>query len=604
MKRIFAVFAVLALMAGMAMAQPSMYGSSGLFRTISAKNAGPKNFGIGVYAYGWKFDKDSTTTHPYKSGSMDMAIVPSGYFSLNDMFELSFGTNFLMPSSYVEIGGTKTTSNPSGLGDTRVGLKFSYKLSDNFVGGLYAGYDIATLADTFRYHGPQENAVKYNGGIDARLLADMKVGDGALNLNAGMYYDMMKVPDGSTLTDTTDSKSIYPNMKIPFGLGFSYDMGMITPYAELSAEYRMDTLPYLNNAGTGTIKRGFMDNPMWAGGGVRLYFSGLNVTLGGEYNLLADSSANSQSFNDTEHWHAIFGLAYAPKAVVGPKVPPTAILTGKVTDAKGKGLPATITAGGLTANTDPATGIYPLAGLPITKVPTEIKAVAKLYDSKSGSVILTKKNKKVPAVQDFALNLTPIPPSEVSGTIIDYKTGKPMANATLTFKGPKTVTATTDANGKYTAKLEQGTYAATAVAEGYNPVNFTVVAKDGKPVMQNSGMVHQKEVFSFNNINFAAGKAIVTPEIATALQPLLKVMLDNPTMKVEIAGHTDAIGSKVKNLKLSQGRADAVVAWLITNNVQAANMTAKGYGSSMPIAENKTKAGRAQNRRIEIKVVE
>jgi len=411
-----------------------------------------------------------------------------------------------------------------------------------------------------------------------------------------MYMNMDK--------DSASGKTYYPNMHIPFGLGFSYDMGMITPYAEISGEYLLDTNKYpKTGSATETVKRGFMDNPMWVGAGARLYFSGLNVTLGGEYNLLADSSSNSPYFSDNEHWHAVVGLAYAPKAVKGPKVPPTASIAGKVTDAKGKGLAATVTAAGLTANTDPATGAYTLAGLPITKVPTEIKAVAKLYDSKSGSVILTKKNKKVPAVQDFALNLTPIPPSEVTGTIIDYKTGKPMANATLTFKGPKTVTATTDANGKYTAKLEQGTYAATAVAEGYNPVNFTVVAKDGKPVMQNSGLVHQKEVFSFNNINFAVGKAIVTPEIATALQPLLKVLLDNPTMKVEIAGHTDNIGSKAKNLKLSQDRADAVVAWLITQNVKA-TMTAKGYGSTMPVVDNKTKANRAMNRRIEIKVAE
>jgi len=57
------------------------------------------------------------------------------------------------------------------------------------------------------------------------------------------------------------------------------------------------------------------------------------------------------------------------------------------------------------------------------------------------------------------------------------------------------------------------------------------------------------------------------------------------------------------NRRLSQARADAVVAWLITQNVKC-QMTSKGYGEDKPIASNKTKAGRAENRRIEIDVVE
>lgn len=601
MKRLIAMVAVIALVAGMASAAPTMYGSNGLFRTISAKNAGPMNYGIGAYVYGYKWDNDSTATSP-KMGAMDMAIVPSGYFSINDMFELSFGMNYLMPSSYSEVGGTKTTYNPSGLGYTRVGLKGSFKAAESFVLGAYVGYDIGTLADTFRYHGPQENAVKYNGGIDARLLGDLKFGDGCLNINAGMYYDMTKIPETATLTDTTDSKGIYPNMSIPFGLGFSYDMGMIMPYAELQGVHVMDTFSYRNNAGTGTVKRGLLDNPMWAGLGVRLYFSGLNVTVGGEYNLQADSSANSPAFSDNEHWHAILGLAYAPKAEKGPKVPATGIIAGKVTDNKGKPLAATIMVAGMTYNADPATGNYTAAGLQITGMPVEVKADLKGYIAKTGSVLLVKKNKKTPATQDFVLELKPIPMSDVSGKITNYKAGAPVA-ATLTFKGKKTFTAKADANGAYSAKLDPDTYQVTASAEGYNDQKFTVTAADGKPIAKNVTIVMKKEVFSFSDINFATAKATITPAIETSLQPLLKVLLDNPDMKVEIAGHTDGIGSKTRNLKLSQDRADAVVAWLITKNVKA-NMTAKGYGSSVPVATNKTRAGRAQNRRIEINVVD
>jgi len=602
MKRTLALLVSLALVAGLASAAPSLYGSNGLFRTISAKNAGPMNFGIGAYVYGWKWDNDSTAATPYKTGAMDLGIVPNGYFSINDMFEISLGTEYLMPSSYVEVRGKKTTVNPSGLGYTRLGLKFSYKMSDAFVGGIYAGYDIgATLADTFKERG---SAYKYNGGIDARLLADLKLGEaGCLNLNAGMYYDLDKVPDWKT-ADTTDSKSIYPNMAIPFSIGFSYDLGMITPFVDLSMLYVMDTTAYPTYT-TGTVKRGIMDNPMWAGAGLRFYVAnGLNITLGGEYNLQADSSSNSPYFNDAEHWHAIFGLAYAPKAEKAAKVPATGSIAGKVTDKAGKGLAAVVTAAGLTANTDPATGAYTLSGIEIKNVPVEVKAEAKGYIAKSSSVLLTNKNKKVPAVQDFVLELKPIPASDVSGIITDQKDGKPIANATLTFKGPKTVTAKTDANGKYTAKLEEGNYQVTAEAENYKPFSMSVTAKGGLPVAKDAKLVKKAEKFSFANIYFETGKAILTPASDAALNQIYGILKEHPELKVEIGGHTDKLGGRAKNLKLSQARAEAVVNWLVAKGIPAGQLVAKGYGPDVPVASNKTKAGRAQNRRIEVVVIE
>ncbi|MRR09103.1 hypothetical protein EG831_03250 [bacterium] len=597
MKRLIALVAVIALAAGMASAAPTMYGSNGLFRTISAKNAGPMNFGIGAYGSVWRWTKDSSATMPADIAVMDINILPSGYFSINDMFELSLGTGFYMPSWKVN---DSTVYDASGLLDTRVGLKVSLKAAENITLGLYAGYDIPTLADTFLPAG----SYSHNGGVDARLLAGFGFGAANLDLNAGMYYDMDKYYRMTSLTDSAE-ESVYPNMSIPFSLGFSYDMGWVTPFVDMNMVYVMDTMPYGKTGSTTgeTVKRGLMDNPMWAGAGLRFYvLNGLNITVGGEYNLLADSSANSPAFSDGEHWHAILGLHYAPKAQVGPKVPATGIIAGKVTDKNGKPLAATISVAGMTFNADPATGNYTAPGIQIGAAPVEVKADLKGYISKTGSVVLTKKHKKTPATQDFVLELKPIPASDVTGKIIDYKTGNPVA-ATLTFVGKKTVTVKADANGNYATKLDPDTYKVTAVAEGYNANLFNVTAADGKPVAKPVNMVKVKEVFSFSNINFATGKAAITPEIETALQPLLKVMLDNPDLKVEIGGHTDAIGSKVKNVKLSQARADAVMAWLIGKQVKAANMTAVGYGPNAPIATNKTKAGRAQNRRIEIKVL-
>ncbi len=80
-------------------------------------------------------------------------------------------------------------------------------------------------------------------------------------------------------------------------------------------------------------------------------------------------------------------------------------------------------------------------------------------------------------------------------------------------------------------------------------------------------------------------------------------MQDNPTVKVQIEGHTDNVGNAADNMKLSENRAKAVVNYLVSKNISITRLTAKGFGATKPIAENNTEEGRAQNRRTELKVV-
>ena len=79
-------------------------------------------------------------------------------------------------------------------------------------------------------------------------------------------------------------------------------------------------------------------------------------------------------------------------------------------------------------------------------------------------------------------------------------------------------------------------------------------------------------------------------------------MKDVPNLKIEISGHTDNTGSASLNDKLSQERAEAVVNYLKSKGVAANRMTAKGYGSSKPIASNATASGRQENRRTEFEI--
>ena len=101
--------------------------------------------------------------------------------------------------------------------------------------------------------------------------------------------------------------------------------------------------------------------------------------------------------------------------------------------------------------------------------------------------------------------------------------------------------------------------------------------------------------FEFNLSQLTVPAQQTLDEVASALQT-------QPELHVEIQGHTDSIGSVNYNLNLSQRRAEAVKAYLISKGVSASNLTAKGYGKSKPIASNDTAEGRAQNRRVEFEV--
>ena len=83
---------------------------------------------------------------------------------------------------------------------------------------------------------------------------------------------------------------------------------------------------------------------------------------------------------------------------------------------------------------------------------------------------------------------------------------------------------------------------------------------------------------------------------------MVKILNDYPEANVAIDGHTDNVGVSAANLELSQKRADAVKAYLINKGISAMRLTSTGYGDTQPIADNKTKDGKAKNRRVDFKL--
>ena len=111
------------------------------------------------------------------------------------------------------------------------------------------------------------------------------------------------------------------------------------------------------------------------------------------------------------------------------------------------------------------------------------------------------------------------------------------------------------------------------------------------------------ETIQLNNITFEYNKATLKSDSYEELDKVADYLANNSSVEIELSGHTDDVGSDEFNLKLSQERADAVVAYLVSKGIDASRLTAKGYGKSKPIASNSTEYGREQNRRVEFTVL-
>jgi len=113
------------------------------------------------------------------------------------------------------------------------------------------------------------------------------------------------------------------------------------------------------------------------------------------------------------------------------------------------------------------------------------------------------------------------------------------------------------------------------------------------------GKILTEGKFVTRAITFDVNKASIKPESMGFLNELSKFLKENPTVKLEIGGHTDSDGDDASNMKLSQARAEAVRTQLQSMGVDAARLNAKGYGETKPADSNATPEGKANNRRVE-----
>lgn len=201
----------------------------------------------------------------------------------------------------------------------------------------------------------------------------------------------------------------------------------------------------------------------------------------------------------------------------------------------------------------------------------------------------------------------------LKGIVRDEKTKQPV-KATIELidneKNEVISTFTSDGStGKYLVSLPAGkNYGIAVRGEGYlfHSENFNIPNEAGFRQYEKDVDLKKVEVGSaivLRNVFFDTDKATLRPESKNELDRLTQLMKENPTLRIELSGHTDSKGSDSYNQDLSQRRAKAVVEYLVKAGIPASRLESAGYGESKPIATNETEEGRQLNRRTEFKII-
>lgn len=200
----------------------------------------------------------------------------------------------------------------------------------------------------------------------------------------------------------------------------------------------------------------------------------------------------------------------------------------------------------------------------------------------------------------------------IKGKVFDQKTNTALPSTVelIDLATKQTISKVqTDETGNYLITLPVGKdYAFNVNRRGYLFYSDNYSLKDKSPdsTYEKNIPLQPIEVNAsivLKNIFFDLNKFDLKPESQVELDKVVQLMQDNPTVKIQIEGHTDNIGKATDNLKLSENRAKAVVNYIVSKNISITRLTAKGFGATKPVSDNSSEEGRAQNRRTELKVV-
>ncbi len=219
--------------------------------------------------------------------------------------------------------------------------------------------------------------------------------------------------------------------------------------------------------------------------------------------------------------------------------------------------------------------------------------------------------KNVEALQPVAVKSANV--TILKGAVTDKLSHVPLgARIEIVDNGLNQTIATFNANsssGKYLVTLPSGkNYGIYVKMDGYlfHSENFDIpLIATYQEVTKDIEMekIAVGSTIVLRNVFFDYAKATLKPESSQELDLLVKILSDNPSIRIELSGHTDSRGSEEGNQKLSEARAKACVDYLVAHGIKLDRLEFKGYGEAKPIDTNETEPGMANNRRTEFKIL-
>ena len=164
----------------------------------------------------------------------------------------------------------------------------------------------------------------------------------------------------------------------------------------------------------------------------------------------------------------------------------------------------------------------------------------------------------------------------------------------------------TDANGKFQVLIPKGQKYDVKYKSFTANLNYKVLEiPDVEGLLTFDYTIHvmPPKVYTLDNVFFDTGKSSLSAESFEELNELVEYMTKKTSMVIEIAGHTDNVGDKISNQKLSEDRADKVRDYLLKKGIAPERVAANGYGDSQPVASNAEPEGRQKNRRTEVRII-
>lgn len=205
--------------------------------------------------------------------------------------------------------------------------------------------------------------------------------------------------------------------------------------------------------------------------------------------------------------------------------------------------------------------------------------------------------------------------AQVNVSIEDAKTQKALSNEIIVFKSSVNGTeyqGLSDSTGKFTLRLPPGANYEIFIlgfqdSTSYNILEIPALKNPNAHYTQPFVVDIQFEApksYVFQNCNFETGKSDLKPESYPAIDNLVDYLNRKKQVNIEIDGYTDDVGSEASNMVLSLARANTVRAYILMKGIDPDRVAAKGFGMDDPIADNSTAEGRAQNRRMEVKILD